>query len=72
MRLAATHAIRLAAQVVDLAYNAAGATAIYQSSLLQRHFQDIHVITQHIQSRLAHYELVGRFYLGLEPDLQRL
>ena len=72
LRLAATHAIRLAAQVVDLAYNAAGATAIYQSSLLQRHFQDIHVITQHIQSRLAHYELVGRFYLGLEPDLQRL
>src|SRR2546428_1081329 len=30
MRLAATHSIRLAAQIVDTAYNAAGATAIYE------------------------------------------
>ena len=72
LRLAATHAIHLAVKVVDTAYNAAGATAIYQSCPLQRHFQDIHVITQHIQARLAHYESVGRFYLGLEPDLGRL
>ena len=68
LRLATTHAIRLAEQVVDLVYNAAGATAIYQSSPIQRRFQDMHVITQHIQGRLAHYESVGRFVLGLDPD----
>jgi alkylation response protein AidB-like acyl-CoA dehydrogenase len=65
MRLAATHSIRLAAEVVDAVYNAAGATTIYESHVLQRYFQDAHVITQHIQGRRAHYELVGRFLLGL-------
>ena len=52
--------------------NDAGATAIYESSPLQRYFQDIHVISQHIQSRLTNYELVGRYYLGLEVDTSRL
>jgi alkylation response protein AidB-like acyl-CoA dehydrogenase len=72
LRLATTHAIRLASQVVDTIYNAAGATAIYESHPLQRHFQDIHVITQHSQGRLVHYELVGRHWLGLPTDEGRL
>src|SRR5439155_1594590 len=72
LRLATTHAIRLAVQVVDAAYNAAGATAVYESHLLQRHFQDIHVISQHLQGRLSHYELVGRHWLGLPVDETRL
>jgi len=72
LRLATTHAIRMAANVIDTVYNAAGATAIYESHLLQRHFQDIHVITQHIQSRLSNYELVGRHWLGLKVDETRL
>ena len=68
LRLATTHGIRLAAQAIDTVYNAAGATAAYENHLLQRHFQDIHVITQHLQGRLAHYELVGRYWLGLHVD----
>jgi alkylation response protein AidB-like acyl-CoA dehydrogenase len=72
LRIATTHAIRLAVQVVDMIYNAAGATAIYESHLLQRHFQDIHVISQHLQARLSHYELVGRHWLGLPIDETRL
>ena len=44
---------------------AAGATAIYEEHPLQRAFQDIHVISQHLQARRAHYELVGRYWLGL-------
>jgi len=68
LRLAATHAIRLAVDVVDAVYNAAGATAIYESHVLQRYFQDVHVISQHIQSRRAHYELVGRYWLGLPME----
>jgi alkylation response protein AidB-like acyl-CoA dehydrogenase len=72
LRLATTHAIRLAVQVVDTVYNAAGATAVYESNLLQRHFQDIHVISQHMQSRMANYEMVGRHWLGLKIDETRL
>jgi alkylation response protein AidB-like acyl-CoA dehydrogenase len=72
LRIATTHAIRLAAHIVDAVYHAAGATAAYEDHLLQRHFQDIHVITQHLQSRLSHYELVGRHWLGLPVDETRL
>jgi alkylation response protein AidB-like acyl-CoA dehydrogenase len=72
LRLATTHGIRLAAQVIDTVYGAAGATAAYEGNLIQRHFQDIHVITQHLQGRLAHYELVGRHWLGLPVDDARL
>ena len=68
LRLATTHAIHLAAQVVDAVYHAAGATVIYESHMLQRYFQDIHVITQHIQARRAYYELSGRHRLGLPID----
>jgi alkylation response protein AidB-like acyl-CoA dehydrogenase len=72
LRLAATHAIRLAAQIVESIYTACGATAAFDGNLIQRHFQDIHVITQHVQGRLAHYELVGRHWLGLPIDQSRL
>jgi alkylation response protein AidB-like acyl-CoA dehydrogenase len=72
LRLATTHGIRLAAQIIDSIYNASGATAAYEDHLLQRHFQDIHVITQHLQGRLTHYELIGRYWLGLKIDEARL
>jgi hypothetical protein len=31
-------------------------------------FRDMHAVTQHIQARDDHYERVGRYLLGLEPD----
>ncbi|MCZ6871962.1 MAG: acyl-CoA dehydrogenase family protein [bacterium] len=72
MRIAATHTIRLAIEVVDAVYNAAGATAIYDGHPIQRAFQDIHVISQHIQARRTHYEMIGRYRLGLSIDDGRL
>jgi alkylation response protein AidB-like acyl-CoA dehydrogenase len=72
LRLATTHGIRLAVEVVDIVYALAGATAAYESSPIQRHFQDVHVMSQHLQARLAHYELVGRHWLGLKIDEGRL
>ena len=72
LRLAATHAIRLAAQLVESIYSASGATAVFEGNLIQRHFQDIHVITQHLQGRLSHYETVGQHWLGLPIDDTRL
>ena len=72
LRLATTHAIRLAAQLVESIYSASGATAVFEGNLIQRHFQDIHVITQHLQGRLSHYETVGQHWLGLPIDDTRL
>lgn len=70
LRAATTFALRNASQVVDTLYNLAGATVVLESHPLQRLFQDAHVITQHVQAREQHYELVGRYLLGLEPDAQ--
>jgi len=72
LRLASTHAIRAAAQIVESLYTACGATVVFDGHLLQRLFQDMHVITQHGQGRLAHYEIVGQHRLGLEIDESRL
>jgi alkylation response protein AidB-like acyl-CoA dehydrogenase len=68
IRLAATHAIHLAAQALDLAYHQAGATAIFDRHPFERRFRDIHAVTQQVQGRYSHYENVGRHLLGLEPD----
>lgn len=72
LRLAATHAIRLAAGIVDSLYTACGATVVFESHLIHRLFQDMHVITQHSQGRLAHYELTGKHFLGVPIDESRL
>ena len=67
LRVAATHAIRTSAQVVDTAYTLCGSGAIFQTNPIQRRFQDIHVITQHTQGHYTHYETAGQYLLGLEP-----
>ena len=72
LRVATTHAIRLAAQVVEAVYTLSGAAAIFDGRLIQRHFLDMHVITQHVQGRLGNYELVGQVWLGLPVDEIRL
>ncbi len=68
LRLASTYAIRSAAQTVDLAYQLCGSSAIFDANPIQRKFQDIHVITQHAQGRLTHYETAGQFLLGISPE----
>jgi alkylation response protein AidB-like acyl-CoA dehydrogenase len=68
LRLAGTHAIRTSADVVDVAYNLAGADSIFGTNPIQRRFQDMHVITQQAQGRMAHYDTTGAFYLGQSPS----
>ena len=64
LRMAGTNAINDAVTALDLAYKVAGSSAIYKTNPLQRRFQDMHVIAQHVQGRPAHYGLVGRYFLG--------
>jgi alkylation response protein AidB-like acyl-CoA dehydrogenase len=68
IRLASTYAIEQACAVVDFAYHAAGSGAIFVSNAFERRFRDIHTITQQLQGRHSHFETVGRFLLGLDPD----
>jgi alkylation response protein AidB-like acyl-CoA dehydrogenase len=69
IRMAATHAIHKAREAVDFAYNAAGATAIFEDHPLERRFRDIHTVTQQLQGQLWHFETVGAWMLGVDTDL---
>jgi indole-3-acetate monooxygenase len=69
MRMAATHAIHRAREAVDFAYNAAGATAIFDNHPLERRFRDMHTVTQQLQGRASHFETVGAYMMGAECDL---
>ena len=69
LRMASTNAIHRAREAVDFAYNAAGATAIFESHPLERRFRDIHTVTQQLQGRLSHFETVGAWMMGVDTDL---
>ncbi len=65
MRMAGTHTIREADAVMDLAYKIVGTDGIYRDRDFQRRYQDMKVITQHMQGRLTHYPRLGQYVLGL-------
>jgi len=72
LRLAATHAVRTAADVAKAMYDLGGGTAIYESSPLQRRFRDAHAATAHFQVAPATWELTGRLLLGQSTDTTQL
>jgi alkylation response protein AidB-like acyl-CoA dehydrogenase len=67
--MAAVHAMNSSARVVELKFSAAGTTAIYTRSPLERCFRDIQVLKQHGFFSESRYETVGQIHLGLPPDL---
>lgn len=72
LRLAAAHATTESAAAVDLVYHAAGATAVYDTSSLQRCFRDVHVATQHAMVNATATALAGRVLLGVDADTSTL
>jgi alkylation response protein AidB-like acyl-CoA dehydrogenase len=71
VRLACAYAAQASAQAVDLMYNAAGGTAIFETGRLERCFRDVHATTQHIATSSSNYETGGRVLLGLDPGTSR-
>ncbi|SDZ26698.1 Acyl-CoA dehydrogenase [Amycolatopsis xylanica] len=72
LRLACTHAVRTAAEVVSTVYDLGGGSAIYEDSPLQRRFRDAHTATAHFQVNPATFELAGRLLLGLPTETGQL
>jgi alkylation response protein AidB-like acyl-CoA dehydrogenase len=68
IRLASTFAIHTAVEVVDVLYQAAGATAIFDEHPFERRFRDVHSVQQQLQGRQQHFETVGQHLLGLKAD----
>jgi alkylation response protein AidB-like acyl-CoA dehydrogenase len=67
LRATTCYAIHQAKEVVDFAYHAAGATAIFERNPFERRFRDLHTVTQQGQAQFANFELVGQSLLGLTP-----
>jgi len=72
LRMASIHASQQARQVVDTAYLAAGATAVFASNPFERRFRDMHAVSQQAQSQLSIFEVIGRHFLGLPLQSSRI
>ncbi len=72
IRLASTFAIHEAKAAADIAYEAAGATAVFRNNTFERRFRDIHTLTQQGQGRKSHFQAVGSFLLGLPAQTMAL
>jgi len=64
-RLAVTYANEVAAEITTFAFRAGGASALYETSPLQRLFRDAHAAAQHIAATDDAYEFAGRLLLGI-------
>ena len=59
-RLAIISCVRNSVQAIDLLYEAAGASSIYETSPLARCFRDIHVASQHAVVQKTAYAVSGQ------------
>jgi alkylation response protein AidB-like acyl-CoA dehydrogenase len=71
LRLAGTHAIHAAKEVVDFAYQSAGASAIFAANPFERRFRDMHAVSQQIQASAAQFTNMGQILLGITPQNPR-
>jgi len=63
--LASTQAATQAVQAVELLFTAAGASAVYASTGLERCLRDVRTAAQHVCVTPTNLELAGQFALGL-------
>jgi alkylation response protein AidB-like acyl-CoA dehydrogenase len=69
IRMATTFAIHEAKTVADVAWEVAGANAIFASGPFERRLRDIRTLLQQAQGRKSHLQDAGAFLLGLEANL---
>jgi alkylation response protein AidB-like acyl-CoA dehydrogenase len=67
-QLASSNVVLTAAEVVDFVHSCAGTSGIRNEQQFQKHFRDVHVITQHAFVSEARLEAVGQIMFGLDPD----
>lgn len=72
LRLAAVTTARSTARAVDRCYDAAGGTAVFETSPLQRVFRDTHTATQHAMVSERVLEPLGAMLFGLEMDTTQI
>ena len=69
LRLSATHAAHVCADVVQQAYRLAGVAAIYRNHRMQQLVRDSMVVTQHAFLGEATYDGAGAIFAGIAPTI---
>ncbi|MCC7363398.1 MAG: acyl-CoA dehydrogenase family protein [Dehalococcoidia bacterium] len=69
VRLATSNAVRASVEAVNRLYAAAGTSAFFTDSPLERRFRDIHAAAAHIMVGTGTYEAAGRVALGMEAGM---
>jgi alkylation response protein AidB-like acyl-CoA dehydrogenase len=72
LRLAATHMVRTAAEVVRTVQDLSGGAGVFLASSLHRRLADAQTMTAHIMVAPATYELTGRALLGVPVSTAEL
>ncbi|MFO1024733.1 MAG: acyl-CoA dehydrogenase family protein [Acetobacteraceae bacterium] len=72
IREAATFAIHAARDICHHVFHEAGSTAIFDKYPFERRLRDMNSVSQQTQGRRTHFETIGTYLLGGEPDLRWL
>jgi alkylation response protein AidB-like acyl-CoA dehydrogenase len=70
VRQATTYAIHTARDVAHHVFHEAGSTAIFDNQPFERRLRDVNSVSQQLQGRRMHFETVGLYLLGGEPDMR--
>lgn len=70
IRQAATYAIHASRDIAHHVFHEAGSTAIFNNRPFERRLRDVNSVSQQLQGRRTHFETVGHYILGGEPNLR--
>ena len=70
IRQAATYAIHVSRDMAHHVFHEAGSTAIFNKHPFERRLRDVNSVSQQLQGRRTHFEAVGHYRLGGEPNLR--
>jgi alkylation response protein AidB-like acyl-CoA dehydrogenase len=70
IRQAATYAIHVSRDMAHHVFHEAGSTAIFNNKPFERRLRDVNSVSQQLQGRRTHFESVGCYRLGGEPNLR--
>jgi len=70
IRQAATYAIHVSRDMAHHVFHEAGSTAIFNGHPFERRLRDVNSVSQQLQGRRTHFESVGLYRLGGEPNLR--
>jgi alkylation response protein AidB-like acyl-CoA dehydrogenase len=70
IRQASTYAIHASRDMAHHVFHEAGSTAIFNKHPFERRLRDVNSVSQQLQGRRTHFETVGHYRLGGEPNLR--